>query len=92
MSCNMTNQSICETVSTGGVTVNQAVIQGERDYCELLALVVTYNGVAIPIGTKIDSVEGHGYSAWTTTAKVSAILPDQDLRVYFFLKVQSHLR
>jgi hypothetical protein len=83
----MADQPVRETVSTGKISINQTVMKSEHDHCELRTLlVITLNGVAMPIGTNLISVESHGYSAWTTTAKVSAILPDQDSKLYF-LKV-----
>ena len=37
----------------------------------------------MPAGAKIVSAESCGISAWTKTAKVSAILPDGSLKRYF---------
>ena len=40
----------------------------------------------MPKGTKVVSAESWGISAWTKTAKVSVILPDENPKRYF-LKV-----
>lgn len=41
------------------------------------------NVAVMPAGAKIVSAESCGISAWTKTAKVSAILPDGSLKRYF---------
>ena len=41
------------------------------------------NVAVIPAGARIVSAESCGISAWTKTAKVSAILPDGSLKRYF---------
>lgn len=42
----------------------------------------------MPTGTKVTSAETSGISAWTKTAKVTAILPDGSTK-RFFLKVRA---
>ena len=42
--------------------------------------------VAMPKGTKVVSAEACGYSAWTITGRISAVLPDGTSKRYF-LKV-----
>lgn len=45
-----------------------------------------FNFAVLPRGTKVVSADSCGVSAWTTTAKVSVILPDGSPKKYF-LKV-----
>jgi len=41
------------------------------------------DSIAMPDGTKVISAEAYGYSAWTITGRVSAVLPDGTPKRYF---------
>jgi hypothetical protein len=71
---------------TSGVSLNQAVIQGEYYNDSISQSGVTVDCLALPPGTEIISAEEFGYSAWAMTARISAILADQVPKTYF-LKV-----
>lgn len=79
----MPNSSEWEVGLEGDFPIHKAVVGGKSAFNRLSLGSSHANFLVIPTRTKILSATSHGISAWTKTAKISAILSNGSLTTYF---------